>query len=60
MAEGNRSIPIPSPLSLTGNVAHNWNIFKRGFNNYETVKNLNTETMEVRVATLFLASERTL
>ena len=49
---GFRNIPIPKPLSLTGNVGQNWKIFRRDFNNYEIATKLNTETMDIRVATL--------
>ena len=49
---GFRNIPIPKPLSLTGNVGQNWKIFRRDFNNYEIATKLNTETLDIRVATL--------
>ena len=52
MATGGRNIPIPKPLSLTGNVGQNWKIFKRDFTNYEVATKLNKENMEIRVATL--------
>ena len=52
MATGGRNIPIPKPLSLTGNVGQNWKTFKRDFTNYEVATKLNKENMEIRVATL--------
>ena len=53
MAEGGfRNIPIPKPLSLTGNVVQNWKIFRRDFTNYEIATKLKGEDMDIRVATL--------
>ena len=52
MATGQRYIPIPRPLSLTGNLAQNWKTFSRDWSNYEIASKLNNEEMPIRVATL--------
>ena len=49
---GFRNIPIPKPLSLTGNIVQNWKVFRRDFTNYEIATKLSAEEMEIRVATL--------
>jgi len=46
------SIPLPPKLELRGNLRTNWIKFKRIWKNYEIASRLNTQSSELRVATL--------
>ena len=50
-AQTQRTLPIPKSLSLTGNLANNWKIFSRDWDNYEIASKLSDEDMKIRVAT---------
>ena len=46
------TIPLPSKLELKGNLASNWKRFKRLWTNYEVASRLQTQSTELRTATL--------
>ena len=46
------NIPLPSKLEVKGNLSTNWKRFKRLWTNYEIASRLNTQSSELRTATL--------
>ena len=46
------SIPLPAKLEFKGNLAMNWKRFKRLWKNYEVASRLNSQSKELRTATL--------
>ena len=46
------TIPLPSKLDLKGNLPVNWKKFKRLWTNYEVASRLNTQSGDLRTATL--------
>ena len=46
------TIPLPSKLDFKGNLAVNWKKFKRLWTNYEVASRLNTQSGDLRTATL--------
>lgn len=46
-------IPAPEKLNIsTGNIAHNWQLFRQAWDNYECAIDLSTKPEPKRVATL--------
>lgn len=46
------TIPLPSKLDFKGDLAVNWKNFKRLWTNYEVASRLNTQSGDLRTATL--------
>ena len=45
-------IPVPHPIDMKGDLANNWEFFKKTWTNYKIAKELSTKMKKIRVATL--------
>lgn len=45
-------LPPPDPMKCSGNLAHNWKIFREAFTDYATATQLTDKSDKVQVATL--------
>ena len=48
------NLPVPEPMSVSGNVQENWNYFKEQWENYLVASGLKEKTGEVQIATFLV------
>lgn len=51
-------IPPPPPMNMKGNLAENWKLFKKSWNNYKVATELDKKAQNVVLETLYTVLDR--